>query len=130
VHGEGAAPSTEQASAVALVAVNESVAEDEDVVAAGPERTFTVGGSATVHGYDAVAESDPELAVTVNVCAPGAMPVYVTGALHGAGVPASIEQSSVDAFAATNEKAADVDEVVEGGPERMFTVGGGVTVHE
>ena len=130
MHGEGTAPSTEQASAVALVAANENVAEDSDVVAAGPERIFTVGGSATVHGYDAVAESDPELAVTVKVCAPGAMPVYVTGALHGAGVPASIEQSSADAFAATKENAAEVDEVVDGGPVRMLTVGGGVTVHE
>jgi hypothetical protein len=130
VHGDGAPLSTEHVSADAFAALNEKVAEDDEVVAAGPERMLTVGGSATVHGYDAVAESDPELAVMVNVCAPGAMPVYVTGALHGAGVPESIEQVSPDAFAATNEKAADVDEVVEGGPERMFTVGGGVTVHE
>jgi hypothetical protein len=40
-------------------------------------------------------------------------------------VPLSTEQVSEDAFAAVNEKAAEVDEVVEVGPERMFTVGGG-----
>jgi len=123
VHGDGTAPSTEQASAVALVAANENVAEDDDVVAAGPERIFTVGGSATVHGYDAVAESEPELAVTVNMCPPGAMPVYVAGVEHGAGAPASIAQASADAFVAENENEADADVVVAPGPETIVTLG-------
>ena len=71
-------------------------------------------------------ESEPALAVTVNMCAPGAMPVYVAGVEHGAGAPASIAQASADAFVAETENEAEVDVVVAPGPERIVTVGGGV----
>ena len=62
-------------SADAFVAENEKDAELDDVVADGPERMLTVGGSVIVHGYEADVESEPVVAVTVKVCAPVAMPV-------------------------------------------------------
>ena len=129
VHGAGAAASSEHVTDVEFVVANEKLADVVEVVEAGCETMVTVGGGVTVHEYDALVESEPEAAVTVNTCAPGARPVKLAGAEHGAGAPVSIEQLSDVAFAATNENAAEVDEVVEAGPERMFTVGGGVTVH-
>jgi hypothetical protein len=110
--------------AVAFPATNEKVADVEDVVDAGPERMFTVGPGVTVHGYDAVVESEPDVAVTVNMCAPGAIPMYAAGVVHGTGAFASIEQASADAFAAEKEKDAEVDVVVAAGPERIVTDGG------
>jgi hypothetical protein len=130
VHGAGVPPSIEHATDDAFAATNENAAEVDAVVEAGPERMFTVGGGVTVHEYEAVADCEPEIAVTVNEWAPGAMPEYVAGAVHGAGDAPSTEHTVDDAFAEVNEKVADVEVVVEAGPERMFTVGGGVTVHE
>ena len=130
VHGAGAAPSSEHDTDVAFAVVNEKAADVEVVVEAGSETMVTVGGAMTVHVYDAFVESEPEIAVAVNECVPGAMPVYVTGAVHGAGAAPSTEHAVDDAFAEVNEKVADVDAVVEAGPETMLTVGGGVTVHE
>jgi hypothetical protein len=96
---------------------------------AGSIQTFAAR-PLTFHEYDVDAVSEPEVAVTVKVCEPGAMPAYDAGEVHGAGVAPSIEQASAVAFVAAKEKAAELDEVVDAGPERMLTVGGIATVHE
>lgn len=67
VHGDGVPPSSAHVNADAFVAENESDADVDEVVAAGPERILTVGacaGAAAVTVQVATACADPVASAT------------------------------------------------------------------
>jgi hypothetical protein len=122
-HAVGAAPSSEHATAVAFAALNAKVAAVALLEGAGPDWIFTVGGAVTVHENESDAESEPDDALTANVCWPAARPEYVTGLEHAEAAAPSSEQETADAFTAEKPKVAVVELVDAPGVDVIVTVG-------
>ena len=127
-HADAAAASSEHVTDDVLVAENANDADVEEVIVDGPERIVTVGGGVTVQAYEVETDPVAAAATTVKVCVPRAIPEYAIDPEHADAAAASSEHVTDDVLVAENANDADVEEVIVDGPERIVTVGGGVTV--